>query len=121
MKSQAPNPKKPYDIRERTLQFAVRIIELAGTLPENAEGRTVKQQIVRSGTSIGANVEEGDGAVSRADKRKSFTIARKESRETRYWLSLIDRVWGKEIDVRTDIQEATEILYILSAIVDKLE
>ncbi len=99
----------------------MRIIEIVGTLPESAQGRAVKEQLVRAGTSIGANVEEGDGAVSRPDKRKSFTIARKEARETRYWLTLIDRVWGKTIDVRADLQEATEILYILSAIIDKLQ
>ena len=109
MKSKTPNPKKPYDIRERTLQFAVRILEIAGALPDTTEGRTVKGQWVRAGTSIGANVEEGDGAVSRPDKRKSFAVARKVTRETRYWLTLIDRVWGKTLDVRADVPEATEI------------
>ncbi len=93
----------------------MRILEITGALPDTTEGRTIKGQLVRAGTSIGANVEEGDGAVSRPDQRKSFTVARKEARETRYWLTLIDRAWGKTLDVRADI------LYISSAIIGKLQ
>ena len=109
-----PNPKsqqnKPYDIRERTMEFALRVLEICGKLPENPEGYAVRGQLVRCGTSIGANVEEADGAVSRADKRKSFVVARKECRETRYWLKLIERKWA-QLQVGRDISEATEILY----------
>jgi four helix bundle protein len=119
MKSQSPN-LKPYDIKERTLEFSVRILQVAAALPESPEAGILKRQLVAAGTSIGANVEEADGAVSRADKRKSFVIARKEARETRYWLTLVDRVWGKTVDVTADVKEATELLYILSSIVDKL-
>ena len=111
---------KPYDIRERTMQFALRVLEISGKLPEKREGYAVRDQFVRSGTSIGANVEEADGAVSKADKRKSLVIARKECRETRYWLNLIVRKWGPK-ELSNDIGEATEILYILSSIITKLE
>ena len=132
-KSQTPNPneipspksqpgpaRKPFDIRERTLEFAIRILAIAAAVPKEGGGPILVDQISRSGPSVGANVEEADGAVTRADKRKSFVVARKEVRETRYWLRIIDRLWGKRVAVREDIAEATELLYILSAIIDKL-
>ena len=112
---------KPYDIRERTLQFALRVLEISGSLPENREGFAVRDQFVRAGTSIGANVEEADGAISKADKRRSLVIARKECRETRDRLSIISRKWGSKDNLKGDIGEATEILYILSSIIQKLD
>ena len=112
---------KPFDIRERTLQFALRIITLTSQLPESVEGRLVRQQLASAGTSVGANVEEADGAVSKADKRRALVIARKETRETRYWLQIVDRTWPGKLDVKPEVAEATEILYILSSIITKLE
>ncbi len=125
-KSQIPKPNpesppKPYDLRERSLEFAIRRVRVAAMLPRDSEGMVVKRQIARSGTSIGANIEEADGASSRPDKRKSFTIARKETRETRYWLRIIQRMWSPGVKVDADIAEATELLKILSAIISKLE
>src|SRR5262245_5393796 len=138
-KSQSPNPKeipkpnsqqkpnsqprkapKPYDLRDRTFEFAVRILDITATLPPNGYGK-IADQLARSGSSVGANVEEADGAVSRADKRRAFVIARKEAREARYWLRLIDRKLGTRVPVREDIDEASELVYILSAIISKLE
>jgi four helix bundle protein len=112
---------KPYDIRERTMQFALRVLEITGTLPDTPEGQVLRQQLVRAGTSIGANVEEADGAVSKADKRKSLVIARKECRESHYFLMLIQRKWESKQGLQADVKEATEILYILSSIISKLE
>ncbi len=112
--------RKPYDIRERTLELAVRMLQVAAALPATAEGYVVRQQLARAGTSIGANVEEADGAVSPADKRRSLIIARKETRELRYWLRILERRWPAAVDVKGDLQEVTEILRILSAIVVKL-
>ena len=118
--NQPGQARKPCDLRDRTFEFAVRILEIATTLPSTGYGK-IADQLARSGSSIGANVEEADGAVSRADKRKAFVIARKEAREARYWLRLVDRVLGKKISVRADIDEASELVYILSAIIYKLE
>lgn len=112
---------KPYDIRERTLQFALKMLEITGALPETSEGRVVRQQLAASGTSIGSNVEEADGAVSKADKRKSLIVARKEAREVRYWLRIIQRKWPDRVRVEDDIAESTELLNILSTIVTRLE
>ena len=90
-KSQIPKPNnaaKPYDLRERSLEFAVRMLRVAASLPLDSEGLIVRPQIARAGASIGANIEEADGAISKKDKRKSFSISRKETRETRYWLRI---------------------------------
>src|SRR5262245_44195115 len=130
-KSQSPNPneipnfqpgtpRKPYDLRDRTFEFAVRILDIAAALPTGGYGM-IADQLARSGSSIGANVEEADGAVSRPDKRRAFVIARKEAREARYWLRLLDVKLGKKVPVGADIDEASELVYILSAIINKLE
>ena len=118
--AQSGKARKPYDLRDRTFEFAVRILDLVEALPPIGYAK-IADQISRSGTSVGANVEEADGALSRPDKRKAFVIARKEARETRYWLRLIDRKLGKKVSVRADIDEASELIYILSAIISKLE
>ena len=116
-----PSPKaKPYDIRERTLQFALRILDITACIPDSPEGRVVRQQLAAAGTSIGANVEEADGAVSKADKRKSLTIARKETREVRYWLRIIERRWVSLVAVAAGIVEAGELLNILTTIISRL-
>lgn len=121
MKSQSPTPaSKPYDLRKRTLEFAIRILEISGRLPATREAIAVRSQFSRAGSSVGANVEEADGAISRAEKRRCFIIARKECRETRYWLNLIEERWGGKDGFKADIREATGILCILSTIIDKL-
>lgn len=113
-------PDKPYDLRERTLILAVRLLEICAKLPISPEGNVVRQQLAKAGTSTGANVEEADGAYSIPDKRKSFIVSRKEAREARYWLRVIQRRWPGLADMSRDIQELTEIINILSSIVSKL-
>jgi len=130
-KSQIPNSSgpsklgttdpKPYDLRERAMVFAIRMVKVAASLPENNEATIVRRQIARSGTSIGADIEEADGAESRPDKRRSFTIARKEVRETRDWLRILQRLWAPNMKVDADILEATELPNILSTIIRKLQ
>jgi four helix bundle protein len=73
------------DILERTFHFAVRIVKLCQVLDERpGVGRTLARQLLRSGTSIGANVEEAQAGQSRADFRSKYSIACKEARETHY-------------------------------------
>ena len=79
----------PFDIKERTLAFGVRVVKVAQRLPKTIAGRELGKQIIRSGTSIGANVEEADGATSKKDFINKMGIAGKEARETRYWLRII--------------------------------
>jgi four helix bundle protein len=72
------------------------------------------KQIVRSGTSIGANIEEGQAAESKADFRHKYSIALKEARETRYWLALLDatNMAPKErtADLRKEVDELSRII-----------
>jgi four helix bundle protein len=80
---------KGQDICDRTRAFAVRVIKLYQSLVKDETGRVLGRQLLRSGTAIGAQVEEAQAAESPADFAHKMTIALKEARETRYWLTLI--------------------------------
>lgn len=84
------------------------------------EATAVRKQLIRSGTSIGANVEEADGAFSRADTRRSFIISKKEAQETAYWLRIVDKLWGSTVPVKNDLDEAEQLIRILRTIIDRL-
>ncbi|HRZ42935.1 MAG TPA: four helix bundle protein [Bacteroidales bacterium] len=75
-------------LQEKSYLFALRIVKLFLHLKENKQ-YDIARQLLRSGTSIGANVEEGLGAQSRKDFYMKINIAHKESRETRYWIRLL--------------------------------
>lgn len=74
---------------KKSFDFAVRIMKLHRYLQVSAKEYIVSKQLVRSGTSIGANAEEAAGAISKADFTSKISIAYKEARETSYWLRLI--------------------------------
>jgi four helix bundle protein len=112
---------KEYDIRERTLNFAVRIMEIARNLPSHIIYSSIRSQLVRSGTAIGANLAEGDGAKTRRDFVNKLVIARKEAKETKYWLRLINGQKIENLQLDDDIQEIQEIINVLSAIIKKIE
>jgi four helix bundle protein len=106
-------------ITDRSFEFAVRIVKLCKHLEkQDRVSRTLANQLLRSGTSIGANVEEAQAGQSKADFIAKMSIARKEARETHYWLRLL-----KESGIIPDsqlseiIQEANEVIRILTAIV----
>ena len=81
---------KTFDICERTFEFSVRIVNLCRFLNKQGyEIRDLSRQLIRSGTSIGANVEEAQAGQSTADFISKLKIALKEARETRYWLRLL--------------------------------
>jgi len=73
------DPDVPFDIKKRTFLFAVRIVQLVGRLPRTVAGIEIGRQLIRSGTSVGSNVEEADGAVSRKDFVNHTRIARKKA------------------------------------------
>ena len=75
-------------IVKRSKAFALRIVKLYQYLQENGE-RVMSKQLLRAGTSIGANIAEGQYAQSRADFLTKYTIATKEAGETHYWLELL--------------------------------
>ncbi|MBI3854645.1 MAG: four helix bundle protein [Planctomycetes bacterium] len=98
----------------------MRILEIGALLPPTIEGLMVRNQLIRCGTSVGANVEEADGAVSKADTRRSFVISKKEAQETAYWLKMVDRVWGPKVPVKKEIDEVEQLVRILRTIIDRL-
>jgi four helix bundle protein len=106
-------------ITDRTFDFAVRIVNLCKMLSEKPGiNRTLGNQLIRSGTSIGANVEEAQAAQSTADFIHKLEIALKESRETRYWLKLLTATeLVLESRLRPLLDEAEELVKIISAIV----
>ena len=107
----------PFDIQKRTFLFAVRIVQLVARLPRTVAGIEIGRQLIRAGTSVGSNVEEADGAVSRKDFVNHTRIARKEARESRFWLALIDAAdLLRDPEVSALIQEADELARILSKI-----
>ena len=79
------------DIEERTVVYALRTGDLARKLESDGFGRILGRQLLRAGTSVGANVHEAQGAQSRADFISKMSIAFKEARETAYWLRVITR------------------------------
>jgi len=111
------------DLPERTFRFALRVVKLCQFLDQSpGVSRTLANQLLRSGTSVGANVEEGQAAQSEADFLTKYAIACKEARETYYWLRLLAAA-----DIVPDarlqdlIQECDELIAILTTIVKKLK
>lgn len=78
-------------IEERSLDFAVRIVNLTRYLNSHVKEFVVAKQLLRSGTSIGANIAEAQGAQSNADFVAKLHISLKEAKETYYWLKLLHR------------------------------
>lgn len=103
-------------IQKKSFAFALTIIQLYRELSEHRE-YVLSRQLLRSGTSIGANVKEASAAQSRRDFLAKMAIASKEARETRYWLLLLQESQLVEIDVSSEIVQIEEIIRILTAIV----
>lgn len=109
------------DIKERTFAFATRVVKLCRSLEETpGASRTLANQLIRSGTSIGANVEEAHGSHSKPDFIAKMAIATKEARETSYWLRLLAATGIVSQSQLTDItNESEELIAILTAIVKR--
>jgi four helix bundle protein len=85
-----PMTNSPQDIRERTFEFALRIIKLCNELNRRpGVCRDISRQLLKAGTSVGANTEEAQAAQSKPDFISKNSIALKEARETHYWLRLL--------------------------------
>ena len=111
---------KQYDLEERTLKFAKSVIEFVKTLTKTAVNNEIVKQLVRSAGSIGANYIEANESLSRKDFAMRIKICRKESKESIYWLRLIevnDEQRGKER--QRLIKEVTELMKIFGSIVEK--
>ncbi len=111
-----PNVLKPNVVCDKSYAFALHIIGLARILRKQGEYE-LASQLLRSGTSIGANVEEAQSGVSRADFAAKIGIASKEARETHYWLRLIrDAQLIPHEKMAPRIHEISELLRLLTAI-----
>lgn len=114
------NKEKPRDIRERTFEFAVRVLKMTKYLSRDSANNALINQIVRSATSIGANMEEAQGAHTKTEFTYCVNIAKKEARETLYWLKIISEM-NSSVSKRLEflLKENEEIVKILTAIVKK--
>ena len=88
-------------------------------LPKKSQCEIIRKQLTKSGTSIGANVEEADGTITKKDFVNKMAIARKEAKETRYWLRLISGRYIKKEEITSDIKESQELINIISSIINK--
>jgi four helix bundle protein len=114
---------KPVDFAPRAFHFACQIVELYKTLSKSsAMPPHLSRQLLRSGTSIGANLEEAVAAQSRRDLKCKFQIALKEARETKYWLRLfIATRLVSSTAVSSILREADELVAILTVSVQRLK
>lgn len=105
-------------IKEKSFQFAVRIIKLYKHLTETKKEFIISKQLLRSGTSVGANVREAHNAESEADFIHKLGIAQKECDETLYWLELLTETnFINEIEFNSLQGDAVELLKILKSII----
>lgn len=103
-------------ILELSFQFSINIIQLYKEMMVQKEF-IISKQLLRSGTSIGANIEEAIAAQSKRDFINKMSIASKEARETRYWLKLLDKSRMIEINMNSYLISIEDIINILTRIV----
>ena len=101
---------------EKSYAFALRIVQLRRYLREEKSEYDISKQILRSGTSIGANVEEALGGHSRKDFKHTLSISYKEARETHYWLRLLrDSDFINEDSAESLLNDCDELLKIIGS------
>ncbi|MBO6522521.1 MAG: four helix bundle protein [Balneolaceae bacterium] len=103
-------------IQQKSFDFSLLIIQLYIQLIEEREF-VISKQVLRSGTSIGANIEEALAGQSRKDFIHKLSISSKEARETKYWLRLLQKSDLTKIDVSTHLHEIQQIVNILTSII----
>ena len=109
------------ELEQRTRRFAVKIIRLSMTLPNNPEEKIIRNQLTKAGTSIGANYREANRARSKADFRNKIKICEGEASETQYWLEIImDVEWKSRDQLKFEYEECSELLAIFTSIGNKL-
>ena len=109
-------------LETRTKKFAISIIKLSASLPKTSESKVIKNQITKSGTSIGANYREANRSRSKADFTNKIKICESEASETVYWLEIItDLNCVDSNKIQLILSEANEILAIFTSIGKKLK
>ena len=122
VRSQKINSKGQSDTRVRAYRFSLRLIKVLDGLPRDVASQVILKQLLRSGTSIGANLVEGQSSSSRLEYKKFHEISLKSANETRYWLGLL-RDSGRTPPEVIDplLNEARELSNIIAAGVMKLK
>jgi four helix bundle protein len=109
-------------LENRTKKFAINIIKLSSSLPNTPEGKVIRNQITKSGTSIGANYREANRSRSKADFINKIKICVSESSETLYWIDIISEMKFSDSHKTQVIKsEADELLALFTSIVTKLK
>jgi four helix bundle protein len=109
-------------IKEKSYAFAIRIVNVYRYLTKEKQEFVLSKQVLRSGTSIGANVEEGLGGQSEKDFYAKLNIAYKEARETHYWLRLLrDTNYLTAKEAKALLEDCNEILRIIVAIIKTMK
>ena len=106
------------DIHDRIYKFVIRVLKLLKQLPKTPENLIIINQIGRSVTSMGANDQEADGVTTKKEFIHKYSIVRKESKETVYWLNIVADT-NEELKPRMQdlIKEGNEIIKIVSTII----
>ncbi|HXB13708.1 MAG TPA: four helix bundle protein [Bacteroidia bacterium] len=105
-------------VQEKSYAFAIRIVKLYRYLTEKKNEYVLSKQVLRSGTSIGANIEEGIGGQSKKDFYSKLNIAYKEARETKYWLRLLrDTNYLSIKEAEAMLEDCEELLKIIGSII----
>ena len=113
-------PAEKFDLAERTERFGERIIDFCKSFKRDSVTTPILNQLIRSGTSVGANYCEANEASSRKDFINKINIAKKESKETKYWLHMIKHAAPTtKGDAEKLWQEAHEFNLIFAAITRK--
>ena len=110
------------DLENRTKKFALAVIEFVSSLPRTREADVLGKQLLRSGTSIGANYREANRGVSRADLANKIGTVQKEAAETQYWIELLLESSIRTAGNGTKLhEESTELLAIFTSIGKKIK
>ncbi len=107
-------------LEKRTISFSVHVVKICGKYSKEPTFRSLRDQVIRSATSIGANYAEANNASSRQDFKNKIYIAKKEAGETRYWLKILSELLPDE-DFSSLQQEALELNLILQKIISTLK
>jgi four helix bundle protein len=115
--------RKQYDLEERTLEFAKRVRAFVKKLPKSVANLEDIRQLVKASGSVGANYIEANDSLSKKDFSLRIKICRKESKESRFWLRLVDT--GRQIELEQErevlINESQELMNIFGAILQKVK
>lgn len=109
-----------FDIHDRTYKFAVDTVVFTRRMPKSVEADVLRRQLVRSATSVAANLQEADGAKTKSEFRHSVSVSKKEAKESKLWLKMVSDLYPKtKSHAAKLIDECEEIVKILATIVIK--